>query len=111
MGLKSSRVENKALSNLINKFFENSDNKLYPSLIENQPNYIKVNGKFNKILYANGYPRSVEQGFLDKIVSLLGDFDLSLHIEPHDIETMMVSLNRELQKQRADLYAAQLKGI
>jgi len=111
MGLKSLRVENKALNALASKFFESLDNKLYPSIVENQPSYIKVNGKYNKILYANGYPRSVEQGFLDKIVSLLGDFDLSLHIEPHDIETMIVNINRELQKQRADLYASQLKGI
>ena len=53
----------------------------------------------------------MEIGFLDKIVSLAGDFDLSLHIEPYDLETTMITLNKELQKQRADLFAAQQKGI
>jgi len=110
IGLKSSRLDNKALKNLVSKFFADKNN-LYPSNIENYPSYIKINNTLNKILYAHGYPRSVELGFLDKIVSLLGDFDLSLHIEPYDIETMMINLNRELQKQSADLYSTQLKGI
>ena len=108
IGLKSSRVENNNLKAIIEKFF-NYHNKF--SSIENEPSFIKVGNTYNKVLFAHGYPRNVEMGFLDKIVSLLGDFDLSLHIEPYDIETMMVNLNRELQKQRADLYAANLKGI
>jgi len=66
--------------------------------------------KYNRILYAHGYPRSVENGFLDKIVSCSGNFDFSLHINPYPIEQMMVILNKELQKQRADLYAAKLKN-
>ena len=65
----------------------------------------------NRTIYAHGYPRSVETGFLDKIVSTQGNFDLSMHIEPYDIETMMIFLNKELQKQRADLYASKLKNI
>jgi len=110
LGLKSSRLADSQLSSLISKFF-NNENKLYPSKIENSPDYIKLGNTFNRVLYAHGYPRSVESGFLDKIVSLLGDFDLSLHIEPYDIETTMIQINRELQRQRADLYSAQLKGI
>ena len=65
----------------------------------------------SRTIYAHGYPRSVETGFLDKIVSSIGNFDLSIHIDPYDIETMMIFLNKELQKQRADLYAAKLKNI
>ena len=109
IGLKSSRIEDDKLRLIIEKFFNYQNGK--PSVIENEPSFIKVGNTFNKILFAHGYPRNVESGFLDKIVSLLGDFDLSLHIEPYDIETMMINLNRELQKQRADLYAANLKGI
>src|SRR3989344_2208028 len=111
IGLSSLQLRNEQLQKLACKFFTGEEGKLYPSKIQNDPNFIKVNNIFNKVLYAHGYPRNVEIGFLDKIVSLLGDFDLSLHIEPYDIETMMIFLNRELQKQRADLYSAQLKGI
>lgn len=105
IGLKNVRLETKELNQLIEKFFISEK-----SHIKNNPNYLKINDTYVKTLYADGYPRNVELGFLDKIVSLLGDFDLSLHIEPYDIETMMIMLNKELQKQRADLYSAQIKG-
>ena len=72
---------------------------------------IKQDAVLSRTIYAHGYPRSVETGFLDKIVSTLGNFDLSIHIDPYDIETMMIFLNKELQKQRSDLYAAKLKNI
>jgi len=71
----------------------------------------KVDQKFYRTIYANGYPRNVEPGFLDKIVSSLADFDLSIHIKPYPIENMLVDLTRELQKQQADLYAMKMKGI
>jgi len=66
--------------------------------------------EFHRIIYAYGYPRMVESGFLDKLVSCSGNFDLSLHIQPCSVENTLVMLNKELQKQRADLYSAQLKG-
>ncbi|MFH1972795.1 MAG: DUF87 domain-containing protein [archaeon] len=81
-----------------------------PRRIINSLNFIKTDSTYNKIIYAHGYPRIVEPAFLDKIISSLGDFDLSIHINPYEIETMMVNLNKELQKQKADLYAMQLKG-
>ncbi|MFH1972099.1 MAG: DUF87 domain-containing protein [archaeon] len=81
-----------------------------PKNITNKPNFIKTNSIYNRIIYAHGYPRTVEPAFLDKIISSLGDFDLSIHINPYEIETMLVNLNKELQKQKADLYAMQLKG-
>jgi len=109
IGLKSLRLKDQELKQILVKFFIGKDESL--TKIDNYASYIKLNETFNKVLYAHGYPRNVEMGFLDKIVSLLGDFDLSLHIEPYDIETMMVNLNKELQKQRADLYSAQNKGI
>ncbi len=111
--------------------------KFFPNKVENTSSFIKLinekevkvqeknekTGKikevtkkidepiFNRTIYAHGYPRSVETGFLDKIISTMGNFDLSMHIEPYDIETMMVFLNRELQKQRADLFSAKTKNI
>ena len=111
IGLKSKRIENDGLKSLVGKFFSGNQINLIADSLENNQSYIKIGNIYNKIIYAHGYPRSVEVGFLDKIVSLLGDFDFSIHIEPYDIETMMINLNRELQKQRADLYSAQTKGI
>jgi len=64
----------------------------------------------NRVIFAHGYPRIVDAGFLDRIVSCPGNFDLSMHMEPYPLESTIVSINRELQKQRADLYSAKLKG-
>jgi conjugal transfer ATP-binding protein TraC len=86
------------------------ENIILPKKIINSPNFIKTDSTFNRIIYAHGYPRIVEPAFLDKIISNLGDFDLTIHINPYHIETMMVNLNKELQKQKADLYAMNLKG-
>ena len=105
MGLRSHRLKDNELNNLLNKFFNN------PQSIFNNVSHIRINNTYNRIIVAHGYPRSVETGFLDRIVSCLGNFDFSLHIEPHNIETTMVDLNKELQKQSADLYALKLKGI
>ncbi len=79
--------------------------------IINKPDYLKINEEqYQRIVYASGYPRYVEPGFLDRIISSLGDFDLSIHITPYPIEGMLIGLNRQLQKQRADLYSMNLKG-
>lgn len=115
LNLKHKRLRTPELIRLVSKFFNGSGGlsleSLQPKEIHNYSDYIKINNTLNRVICAYGYPRIVEAGFLDKIVSCVGDFDLSLHIEPYPIETTMISLNKELQKQRADLYAAQLKNI
>lgn len=82
-----------------------------PDKIKNHYNYLQVDKQLVRTITVSGYPRTVEAGFLDKIISLQGNFDISLHIEPYDIESMLVNVNRQLQKQLADLYSAKQKGI
>lgn len=116
LNLKVNKLSNKELKQLLIKFFAgkgkgNLTNNLLPEYIHNYPKHIETNKRFYKIITAEGYPRSVEPGFLDKIVSSLGDFDLCINIQPYPIETMLINLNKELQKQRADLYALQSKEM
>ena len=85
------------------RFFMSQDSEILPPAIENTPSFMKFGTTYTKILYAHGYPRNVEMGFLDKVVSLQGDFDLSLYIEPYDLELTMIMLNKELQKQRQQI--------
>ena len=106
LNLKTSRMRNNQLKGIFSKIFKSN----YPNKIKNSPDFLDIDGKFHKIIYAYGYPRSVENGFLDRLVSCSGDFDFSLHINPHQIEQTLILLNRELQKQRADLFAAKLKN-
>jgi type IV secretory pathway VirB4 component len=119
LNLKVERVKTRELVELFTNFFPETkegvsstmQEKKADIIINNNITYLDVNKRYTRIIYASGYPRMVEPGFLDKIVSLLGDFNLSLHIQPYPIETMLVDLNKELQKQRADLYAMETKGI
>jgi ABC-type dipeptide/oligopeptide/nickel transport system ATPase subunit len=122
MNLKSVRLTGRHLIKVLIKFFNNprgrtellkQDKTLYniisPEEIVNNPDHIKVNQHYNRIIAATGYPRIVEEGFLDKIITAAGNFDLSIHVEPFPIENTMIMLNKELQKQRADLFAAEMK--
>ncbi len=122
MNLKSVRLGGRQLIRVLIKFFNNprgrtdllkKEKTLYniisPEEILNNPDHIKVNQHYNRIITAVGYPRTVEEGFLDKIITAAGNFDLSIHVEPFPIETTMMMLNKELQKQRADLFAAEMK--
>jgi type IV secretory pathway VirB4 component len=118
LNLRVSRLDNYSLRKLLLNCFSGEGvgkelvNYLSPKSIENKADYLKINNEeFRRVIYASGYPRNVEAGFLDKIVSALADFNLSLHIKPYPIERMLVDLNRELQKQRADLFSMGQKGI
>lgn len=140
LNLKVDLLEDEQLKKLIFNFFSERDNrekinlrlKMKESLvkfklclgerddlteedpildIDNYPSFLYMNDKYSRVIYASGYPRSVEPGFLDKIVSLSGDFNLSMHIKPYPIENMLVDLNKELQKQRSDMYSMQAKNI
>jgi len=82
-----------------------------PEKIHDGLDTIQVNNHFYKILAVKGYPHIVESGFLDKIVSMGDNFDISIHINPHPISETMVQLNKDLQKQKSDLYSDSKKGI
>ncbi|MBI2548783.1 DUF87 domain-containing protein [Candidatus Woesearchaeota archaeon] len=111
LGLKTRRLTDNEIGSVISKFYRGDPITFCPDRIENNIDLVKVNEQLNRIVAAVGYPRLVEAGFLDKIVMAAGDFDLALHINPFPIEQLMVMLNKELQKQRADLYAAQLQNV
>ncbi|MCH7850923.1 MAG: ATP-binding protein [Nanoarchaeota archaeon] len=110
LNLRTTRLKDNGLRKMFMKLFNKEKINFLPDKIENSPDFLNIDGKFHKIIYAYGYPRLVEKGFLDRIVSCSGDFDFSLHITPKPIEQTLISLNKELQKQRADLYAAKLKN-
>ena len=82
-----------------------------PNYIENQLDYIKVNDNYNQVIVAVGYPRYIQPGWLNRIVSAEGDFDFSMFIEPSSLQTVLTDLNRELIKQKSDIMAAETKGI
>jgi conjugal transfer ATP-binding protein TraC len=86
-------------------------NLIKPNHIINKPNVVEVNKKLNRILMAVGYPRYVELGFLDRIISAKGDFDISMHIYPSSIDSIRVKLNNLFIKQKSDLISANKDNI
>ena len=121
VGIKASRINESKILNNLHTFFNDNNfvreaekssvlKLIAPDSVKDNVNSLEINDKQYRIISAIGYPRTVEEGFLDKIISSNDDFDISIHIEPFSIESMMIMLNRELQKQRADLYAEKLKN-
>lgn len=84
---------------------------LKPYFVRNEFDLLQVNEQMSRVIMAVGYPRTIREGWLDKIISSEGNFDLSLHIKPSHIEAILTQLNNELVKQESDLMAAQTKGI
>lgn len=128
LNLKFKRLNDNEILQVLTSFFNDvledsdkaseeitKDNYLHfmiaPKLIKNFSDKIIVGSKECRIIYADGFPRTVEPGFLDKIITLNGIFDLSIFIEPVPIDEMMIMLNKELQKQKADLFSAELKSM
>lgn len=124
IGLKARRLRTKELLSNLKLFFndigdkrtakDGGENSLHyiigPNRVRDLVDSFRVNKKYCRIITTSGYPRNVEMGFLDKIISTNDDFDISLHIEPFSLDSTMVMLNKELQKQRADLYAESIKN-
>jgi len=118
LNLRTKELSIEEITSLLKNYFNNHFNyktkensifqRINPKTIVNQKDFIKVGDTFCRVVSASGYPRIVEGGFLDRIISSPGNFDLSIHIEPFPIETMLINLNKELQKQRADLYSAKI---
>lgn len=124
IGLKVKRLNDKRLLDLFFNYTAQKKEKQVTGNVENFAHFLlapekisfyhdffKVDDTYCKILAVEGYPQSVEKGFLDKVISSGENYDISVHIEPFPIEFTMVELNRELQKQQADLYADSKKGI
>ncbi|MDP2749570.1 MAG: ATP-binding protein [Nanoarchaeota archaeon] len=110
LNLRAEVVQQDELNQIVTTALNSSD-IIYPKNIECFIDYIKTEDVLNRIINAEGYPRIVEAGFLDKIITTDGNIDICIHIEPFAIEKTMILLNKELQKQRADLYSAKIKGI
>jgi len=81
------------------------------SYIKNNFDSFQVNEELSRVIMAVGYPRTIREGWLDSIISSEGNFDLSIHINPSNIETILTQLNQVLVKQESDLLAGQMKVL
>ncbi len=78
--------------------------------LEFRPDYAQINSEFHKIVRINGYPRKIEDGWLQSFLSKNEDYDISLHVHPSSINSMLSYLHNQIIQQNADLYSSTAKG-
>lgn len=62
-----------------------------------------VNGIRHRIVKAVGYPRNVEDGWLEQFMATSEPYDVSIHIHPASISKTLVNIHNQIIKQTSDL--------
>ncbi len=75
-----------------------------------RPDYALVNGVYHRVIKAIGYPRKVEDGWLEAFLAVSEPYDISLHMHPAPINSTLVMLHNQIVKQTADLISSTSKG-
>jgi type IV secretory pathway VirB4 component len=83
---------------------------LKPSSVEIAPDKITINKRQNRIIMAAGWPGRVQEGFLDRIITAKGEFDISLHIHPMTNDDSRVYLDNAIKKMDADNFSLKKTG-
>lgn len=78
--------------------------------VEIAPATLRLNGTFHSIVQAAGYPREVEDGWLQAFMSKNDQYDISIHIAPSSVNEMLAFLHNQIVRQTADLMASTAKG-
>ena len=127
-GLENRRLETLELVGFIESYAGNKDNKMdlppnkkgeesddkfrngiTPSF-EIRKEYAIVNGEYHRILRIGGYPRQVENGWLQEFLSKNDGYDISLHVKPSTISQMLIHLHNQIIQQTSDLLLSTSKG-
>ena len=81
-----------------------------PKSVELTPTSVKINDTFHSIIQAIGFPRKVEDGWLQAFMSKNDQYDISIHIAPSSVNEMLVMLHNQIVRQTADLISSTSKG-
>lgn len=74
------------------------------------PKHARVNGTYHRIVKAVGYPRNVEDAWLEQFMATSEPYDVSLHIHPATISSILVRIHRQIIKQTSDLLSSSSAG-
>lgn len=81
-----------------------------PSYVEIRPDYGRINETYHRIVQAVGYPRKVEDGWLQSFLNKNENYDISIHIHPSAINETLTFLHNQIIKQTTDLVVSTSKG-
>ncbi|VVB54765.1 AAA-like domain protein [uncultured archaeon] len=80
-----------------------------PSTIIQHKEDIQIS-KYHRVVAAIDFPRIVDPGWLTRLIEMNLDFDLSMHINPYNVDSTIKLLENEIKKQKTDLYALESEG-
>ncbi|HOX41581.1 MAG TPA: DUF87 domain-containing protein, partial [bacterium] len=64
--------------------------------LEEQPNYLIIDGRYVRTLFISGYPYTASSGWLNHLINFNHNVDISYHIEPVDATFALPKLNRKI---------------
>lgn len=74
------------------------------------PSYGIVNGELHRVVKVSGYPRKVEDGWLQAFLCKNENYDISIHLQPSSIAHTLVYLHNQIIQQTSDLIMSTAKG-
>jgi conjugal transfer ATP-binding protein TraC len=97
---KTNKKDNKKLEKQrILNFHLGSQDQLdfitYSGLEEN-PDYMVIDGRYVKTLFVSGYPYTASSGWLNHLINFNHNVDITYHIEPVDATLALPKLNRKI---------------
>lgn len=64
--------------------------------MEEQPDYLVIDGQFRRTIFISGYPLTAEVGWLNSLIHINEDIDVSYHIEQVDSNEALKKLERKI---------------
>lgn len=74
-----------------------------PASIEEDFDYIKINGIYFRTLFVAGYPRFVAPGWLEPVVNFDTSLDISFYVYPVDGKSVLDDLRRKIAEMEAEI--------
>lgn len=83
---------------------------LSPEAIEEQPDYLCIDGQYVRVLFVSGYPFVAQSGWLDSLIHFNHSADISYHIHEVDALQALPKLHRKITELESTRRAMMRKG-
>lgn len=89
---------------------EDLDRSMFTPSFGIRKDYARINDEFHRFVKVAGYPRKVEDGWLQTFLSKNEGYDISIHINPQTIQQTLVYLHNQIIQQASDLFMSTARG-
>ena len=78
--------------------------------LEEQQDYLVIDGRYIKTLFVSGYPYTASSGWLNHLINFNHNVDISYHFEPVDATLALPKLNRKITELISTKHAMERAG-